>query len=740
MADRASDARVNLRPLRLRAMMTQEELALKSGLGTRTIRDIETGKVRPQPRTLRLLIEALNLDEDGQALLTGASDQDAAASRNVPPVTLPSGTTVFTGRSELLARLDRSAEAGTSRLTVLTGVGGIGKTMLALHWGHRSTERFPGGEIYIDLRGFSSSGAVMEPAEAARQLLGSVGVEPLRIPADTDALFTLYRSIIGSECRLLVLDNARDAAQVRPLLPNSPQVHTVVISRNQLVGLAASHGAKIIEIGAFDRTEAAALLERQLGKARLAAQPASVERILTACAGLPLALAIIGAKASTRSDHALSAIADELDAARLDALAVDEASVDLRAVFSWSYQELDAETARTFRLLGLHPGPSISISAVAALVGMSASHARTHLDRLCRVNLLNEPAPGRYVLHDLLRAYAAELATSEESAEEHRRATLRMIDHYVLTSRDAALRLNPSRRTLAPTPPTSIEPEHIEDSGAAVAWFRAEYQSIRQIAEHAAAAGLHAHTCHLAWNLRDFLYQQGHWQFMASIHSAALEAAEALEDRSMTAYAHRNIGVALTRLRRFDAAEAHLLDSLALSLELGDHEGTGTTEVYLASLAEADGRFDAALEHARSALRSAGNERGKAMAFNALAWTSILVGAYADAIEYGRQALEIWEKAGSQAGTANILANLGRAHHGLNRLDEALEHLRRSLAVAVELGSRYLEAEVLAVIGEVHHDGGRPDEAREAWRDAEAIYRALGHPEAESLSAKLATA
>lgn len=246
-------------------------------------------------------------------------------------------------------------------------------------------------------------------------------------------------------------------------------------------------------------------------------------------------------------------------------------------------------------------------------------------------------------------------------------------------------------------------------------------------------------TCHLAWNLRDFLFHQGHWPYLASLHEAALEAAEALGDRPMTAYVHRNIGRALARLGRFDEAGAHLTESLALSEELGDHEGSATTEVYLVALAQESGRYDAALEHARRALRSAGNERGKAIAYNALAWASIHLGAHADAVEYGLRALECWRStAGAQAGTvAQILANLGQAHQRLGRREEALEYLREALSVTAELGDRYLEAEVLTGIGQAHHDGGGTDAALEAWSEAEAIYRAFGHPEADELSERL---
>jgi transcriptional regulator with XRE-family HTH domain len=279
-------------------MMTQEELALKSGVGTRTVRDIESGKVRPQPRTLRLLIEALDLDEADLAIMAGAPEEPAV--RDLAPMTLPSGTTAFTGRSASLAMLDEAADTASSPLVVLSGTGGVGKTMLALHWGHRAADRFPGGRFYLDLHGFAPGAIAMEPPEAVRHLLGAMGVGPQRLPTEADAQLALYRTLIGSERRLLILDNVRDAEQVRPLLPDGAQVHTVVISRRRLVGLAASHGAATIEVGTFDTAEAAALLERQLGAARLAAEPEAAERVLASCAGLPLALAIAGARAATR--------------------------------------------------------------------------------------------------------------------------------------------------------------------------------------------------------------------------------------------------------------------------------------------------------------------------------------------------------------------------------------------------------------------------------------------------------
>ncbi|THV41325.1 ATP-binding protein [Glycomyces buryatensis] len=680
MPDRVFDSRINLRPLRLRAMMSQEELASKSGVGTRTIRDIEAGKVRPQARTLRLLIEALELDEAGLALLTGAPDQVVEAPRAIAPVTLPSSTAGFTGRGNWLSKLDESADSASSPLVVLTGAGGVGKTVLALHWGHRSADRFPGGRLYVDLHGFAPGAAAMEPAEAVRQLLGSLGVEPKRIPADTAAQLGLYRTLIGRERRLLILDNVRDAAQVRPLLPDGAQVHTVVISRRRLVALAASHGAEIIEIGGFDRDEAVALLERRLGPQRLAAEPEPVERILAACVGLPLALAITGAKAATRPDLPLRAIAGELATSRLDALAVDEASVDLRAVFSWSYRSLEPDAARLFRLLAVVPGPDFTAAAVVRLHGGTAAEAGRALRSLVEAHLIEFGRPGRHRFHDLIRLYAAELLEAEAPQPDRDAALDRLLDWYLRGADGCRSALYPAMVGL-PLPEGAGE--RFEPTAAEAAlWLEAEWENLIAANEHAATHGRPRFTWLLADALRGYVWLHMLGDDGARMTRAALAAATDSGDPLGLASASIALGCALMRCNRLEEAIDHLRDAAGFARRADWPAGAASAEGNLAIACYHQGRMREGLEHAYAALhayRAIGERRAESTNLHWLGLFHSLMGELDTGIDYLEQALKLATEAGNDPVRVVVLTHLVEIQVHRGRLDIAAAHLNQAV-------------------------------------------------------------
>jgi DNA-binding SARP family transcriptional activator len=327
-----------------------------------------------------------------QAILNRDPALDAAAVAAAPvvvPRQLPSDVAGFTGRTDALKALDellggRSEPAGPVVISAIAGTAGVGKTALAVHWGHRVAGRFPDGQLYVNLRGFDPGGAPMEPATAVRGLLDGLQVPPERVPASVDAQVSLYRSLLAERRMLVVLDNARDAEQVRPLLPGSPACLVLVTSRRRLSGLVASDGAVPLPIDVLPAGEARALLAARLGEQRLAAEPDAAAGLVSACAGLPLALAIVAARAATRPGFPLSVIGEEVRAAGagLEPWAGPDAVTDLRAVFSWSYDALDPAAARLFRLLGLHPGPDLAVPAAASLLGSPVAEARRLLAAL----------------------------------------------------------------------------------------------------------------------------------------------------------------------------------------------------------------------------------------------------------------------------------------------------------------------------------------------------------------------
>ena len=523
-----------VRAHRLRLGLSQEDLATKAGVGVRSLRDVETGRVRPRHGTVRLLADALTLrGVDRERFLDAASGVDVAAG---PPDTaspepewprpaqLPHAVAGFVGREDVLAALDARAVTmaggGPSPAVtlVVAGTAGVGKTALVVHWGHRVARRFPDGQLYANLRGFDPSGSVVSPAEALLGFLNALGVPPERTPTDLSARVGLYRSLLAGRRVLVVLDNARDADQVRPLLPGAPGCLVVVTSRDDLSGLVAVEGARPLTVDVLSADEARRLLAARLGPDRIAAQPAApwlgrgaapdaadpakaVEEIIVRCGRLPLALAIVAARAAARPGLPLARLADELREAGLAALSIADSATDVRAVFGWSYQTLGEEAARLYRLLGLHPGPDLSLPAVASLAGADPPTVQAWLGVLTRAHLLTEPAPGRYTLHDLLRAHATELAVAVDDAADRHEAVLRLLDHYVHTGHTAALLLHPERDA-PPLPPPREGVVRVEPStaNAAAAWFAAEHDTLLAAADRA-ADGFEAHARHLAWIL-----------------------------------------------------------------------------------------------------------------------------------------------------------------------------------------------------------------------------------------------
>src|SRR5215831_18302199 len=378
----------------------------------------------------------------------------------VRPGLLPAAVPDFTGRATELAELSalRGQPGRPVVITAIGGTAGVGKTALAVHWAREAASHFPDGQLYVNLRGFGP-GDPLPPAEALRAFLDALGVPAAQIPASLDAQHVLYRSLLDGKKILILLDNARDPAQVRPLLPGTDD-------------------ARQISLDVLTEDEARQMLAARIGPGRIADEPAAADELIGLCARLPLALAITAARAAAHPGFTLAALAAELaDASgRLDALSAGEDAADVRAVFSWSYRNLGAPAARMFRLLGLHPGPDITAAAAASLAGLARPEARRLLRELTRGHLLSEPAPGRYAFHDLLRAYAAERAAAEDTPAGRHAATARVLDHYLHTAHNAALLLKPSRQPLTLTQPAAgVTPECPASYDQAMAWFTAEH-------------------------------------------------------------------------------------------------------------------------------------------------------------------------------------------------------------------------------------------------------------------------
>jgi tetratricopeptide (TPR) repeat protein len=673
----------------------------------------------------------------------------AGARPGQPPAQLPADVPGFTGRRRELATLDATAATAGGQPTAMvvstvSGPAGVGKTALAVHWAHRAADRFPDGQLYVDLRGFDPGGRSVAPADAVRGFLDALGVTAERIPPSLDAQAALYRSVLAGRRVLVVLDNARDAEQVRPLLPGTPTALVLVTSRHQLTPLVAAAGAHPLTLDVFTAEEAHQLLAHRLGPDRLAAEPADAGQVIAACARLPLALVIAAARAQ-QSGFPLAALAAELAGAggRLDALDAGDPATQVRAVFSWSYTALSLPAAALFRLLGLHPGPDTSAAAAASLAGHPPPDVRPLLAELTRANLLIEHVPGRYTFHDLLRAYATDLTHGHDPDHIRQAAVGRLLDHYLHTAVAADRILHPTRDpiplALAP-PATGTTAEHPADLQEAMAWLDAEHHALLATLRHAAAAGLDTRTWQLAWACDTFLDRQGHWHDLTAVWQVTLDAAGRLGDPAARAYAHHNLAWVHSRLGRYADADTQHRRALDLFVDAGDRIGQAHSHLCLAGQWERQDRPDQALDHSRQALdlyRAAGHRRGQANALNSAGWDHALLGNHTQALAHCEQALTLLRQLGDRYGEAHTWDSLGYIHHHLDHHTRAADCYQRALDLYRDIGDRYYEADTLTHLGDTQHAAGNPDAARTAWQQALKVLTDLDHPDADTVHTRL---
>ncbi|MGH3157300.1 MAG: AfsR/SARP family transcriptional regulator [Streptosporangiaceae bacterium] len=649
----------------------------------------------------------------------GSDRLPPAAQDTIVPRQLPAATRHFAGRTEELKTLARLARevAETSHtpvIAVIEGTAGIGKTTLALRFAHEVAGQFPDGQLYVNLRGFDPAGPPMPPAEAIRLFLGALATPATRIPADLAGQGALYRSVLAGKRMLVLLDNTRDVDQVRPLIPASPGCMVIVTSRSELTSLVATEGALPLTLDVLSGAEARELLTRHLGAQRVEGDRRAVNELIGLCARLPLALSIAAARTASRPQVPLSALTTDLRDARrrLDALDAGHAAANVRAVLSWSYQQLDAPAAQLFRLLGLRTGPDISAAAAASLAGLPLAEGHRRLAELTRAHLLAETAAGRFASHDLLRAYAADLTQSADSAAERRAAIGRLLDHYLHTAYSAALKLHPVRRpvTLTPLLPGAA-PEQIADAGQALSWFEAECGDLMTATGRALDDGFDTHAWQIPWTLSRFLEMRGRWQDWASIGQIALAAAQRLGDQAVQASAHQRLGYAIARLGRYEDAHSHLQLALSIYTERDDRAGQAQVQASVAITLSFQGRYHEALDHAQHALTSytvAGDLPGQALALNTVGWFYAELGDYPQALSACGRALDLFRELGSQEDMALTLDSLGYAHQQAGHFAEATACYQQALDLHREIGSRWGVAETLGHLGDVRHAAGIP--------------------------------
>jgi DNA-binding SARP family transcriptional activator len=697
-----------------------------------------------------------------ERILTGDPDLLTIAANAVPPLApvsivaspagvpaqLPHRVPDFTGRRPQLQRLKAAlAAAGTATqpttlITAIAGSAGVGKTALAIAWAHEIKGRFPDGQLYVNLRGFDPTATPMEPGEAVRGFLDALDVSSQRLPLTIEGQCALLRSLLAERRMLVVLDNARDTDQVRPLLPGSADCVVIVTSRNDLTGLVAGDGAVPISLDLLTEAEAKVYLSRRLGPARVAQESAAVDDIVSLCARLPLALAIVAARAATRPEFPLSALAAELHEAGggLDAFDGDDGT-DVRRVFSWSQTGLSQAAARTFRLLALHPGPQIGIAAATALLEQPAGPTRRLLADLARAHLVEEILPSRFTFHDLLRAYACELVEEAEDRAHRDAARGRILDFYCQTAQRADRLLNPMRcPELWLTTPAVVAPVPLTDAAAALDWFRAEHPVLLATTEQAESERLDVATYQLCWALVTYLDRGCHWYDLEIVQRTALAAARRLGDSRAQACAERGLARAYTWQRRYDEAAEHYGNALAVFESIADVTGLAQTHFSLGWMWGRQDRFDIALAEAQAALelfRVTGPPVALAETLNEVGWFYAQLGNPTAGLPYCQEALSVHQQIGHPEGEAHTWDSLGFIHHRLGQLDEAIDCYQEAVARWLEMSDRYYEAAALVGLGEVFSSAGQVDDARVSWSRAKLLYEQLADPAAADVQQHL---
>ena len=702
----------------------------------------------PQLQRLQQQILAGDTDLDQPAAGQRRVHAPSAPARLAVPRQLPAAPRNFTGRSgelkELTGLLDGHSETGSTILiTAIGGTAGIGKTALAVHWAHQAAPRFPDGQLYVNLRGFDPSGMPMQPAEAMRGFLAALNVPAERFPATLEQQAALYRSLLADRRMLIVLDNARDTTQVRPLLPGSPGCMAVVTSRNQPTGLVAAEGAYPVGLGLLAEDEALQLLAGRMAAGRLAAEKAAARELISLCAGLPLALSIAAARAATNPGLSLATITAELRDARtrLDALDADD-SASARAAFSWSYRQLTGSAARMFRLLGLHPGPDVSLPAAASLAGVCHDEARRALSELTTAHLVNEHVAGRFAFHDLLRSYAAERARADETMTARHDATGRLLDHYLHTAYGAACLLHPARDLIAlAAPHPGTTPEDLPGQPKALAWFDAEHRVLLTVVAFASDAGFCRHAWQIPWTLANFLDRRGRWHDWRGVQRIALDAARRDGDTTGQAHAHTLLARAEVRLGLHDECGEHFREALALFQALGDHAACARAHLDLGWLANQEKLYEDSLGPQLRALElyeSIGHGAGKAHTLTNLGWTYAILGDHERAIACCLEALSLHRAHHNSVAPAATLDTLGFVHQRLGDYPQALGYYQQAIDQSRKLGAHHRVAATLTKLAETHAASGNQQAAQSAWQQALAILDAIGHPDAADVRAELA--
>ncbi|GIH09741.1 hypothetical protein Rhe02_78080 [Rhizocola hellebori] len=726
--------------------LSYRELATRTGWSHGAIAEYLTGRTLPPTDRLDALLRVLGADAAELGAVATARDRveesrrrgQAAEAPSEPvggglpqvPRQLPAVPPHFVGRAAELAALSelahRPSEAGMVVISAVAGMAGIGKTALAVQIGHRLAERFPDGQLFVDLHGFTEGVARVQPAQALDRLLRDVGVPGERIPSGLEERAALWRSVLAGRRMLVVLDNAATEEQVQPLLPGASGCLVLVTSRRRLTGLESTHA---VSLDMLPQADAVTLFLRTADRPELIADAPEVLEAVQLCGRLPLAIRIAAARLKHRRVWTVSDLVSRLrEIAGLATL--DDGQRSIHAALHLSYQHLSASAQRLYRLLGLPPGPDVEAYAAAALTAGTPDEASRLLDGLVDDHMLQEPSPGRFQLHDLVRAHAAELAAERETPAQRQAALTRLLDHYRHTAASAMTVAYPYERHRRPTVATAHTPApDVDDPNGAQHWLDTELPNLLAAVQHAAQHGWPEHAWHLAATLDQHLLTRGRVRDMQTLHQQTLNLARELGNHRAEIDALNGLGFVERMLGHRDPAADHHGQALRIACDIGDRPGEMQALNGLGYIHRMRGRHEQAVDHYGQALRIAreiGDRSGEMQALTGLGYTHFMLGHYELAGDHHEQALHIAQDIGDRVGERIALDGLGVLHRLAGRFEQAGDNYARALRIARDIGDRVGELRMLNSLGSVHWSLGRSEQADDHYTRALRIAQDIG--------------
>lgn len=726
--------------------------------------------VDPRPELARLQQRILQADEE----LARPGDEPAPAPLVTRPAQLPATVPDFTGRAAFVRDLSgrlATADGSVMAVSALAGIGGVGKTTLAVHVAHEARPHFPDGQLYVDLQGAGNRAA--EPETVLGAFLRALGTADSAIPDSLDERAALYRSTLDGRRILVLLDNARDAAQIRPLLPGTAGCAALVTSRVRMVDLAGAH---LVDLDVMSPEEALQLFTRIVGEERVTSEREAALDVVAACGFLPLAIRIAASRLAARRTWTVSVLAAKLadERRRLDELQAGDLAV--KATFELGYGQLERAQARAFRLLGLADGPDISLAAAAAVLDLPQQDTEDLLEALVDTSLLESAAPGRYRYHDLVRLYARACAERDEEPPSERESALsRLLDFYLATTVKVFAIERPGERLVDHLEPTRQAGLALTDREEAQDWFYAEAHCLLACARQAAGGTRLRAAVDLLWAAQDLAESGANSKVYESVAMTALRAACAADDTRTEGRARTSLTNVHLVAGRYEQADEEAKQAAALALAAHDPAPVYWSDNDRGIIALVQGRNEEAEAHlrrAREGSRADGNLPGEASALCNLSRIHVAMGHTEQGITLAEQGIAIYNRIGHTLRLANAqyalgvaLTRAGRLTEALEQLGEALErfeanrqrlwegtahfriaqthlaarrparaaqHAEQALAIGCMGGDR-TRANALITLGRALAGLGQPDRARACWREALLLHEQSGAPEAEEV-------